>query len=86
MTVDKVRPCICSMDDYVEKQIDDSNYGMPVLTVCNGLVPHKQFWSIWCPKCGRGSKLVQYDSSFKAIRDWNKMQVDNILKDAGWIE
>ena len=86
MTVDKVQPCVCSIVDYEKKQHENSSYGMPVLSVCNGLYPHKQFWSIWCPKCGRGSKLEQYESAFKAIRSWNAIQARLYLaKEKGWL-
>ena len=74
MTVEKILPCACSADDYEEKQIDDSSYGMPMLIVCNSLHKNHQYWSIWCPKCGRGSKLIQYGSAYKALREWNRMQ------------
>lgn len=85
MTVDKVQPCVCSIENYEEEQIKDSSYGMPVLSIFNSAYPYKQFWTIWCPKCGRGSKKSQYGSAFKAVRAWNEMQARCYLaKEKGW--
>lgn len=86
MTVDRINPCMCSIDDYEEGHIEDSDYGMPVLRVCNANKPHRQFWTIYCPKCGRGSKLTQYDSAYKALRAWNLIQANlYLMKERGLI-
>lgn len=79
MKVQEVYPCVCSIDDYEEGQIKSSDYGMPLLSVCNSAKQWKQYWSIWCPKCGRGSKLEQFDSQYLALKSWNKMQANLYL-------
>ena len=86
MTVDFVQPCVCSIENYEEHLKKGILYGMPVLSVYNGLYPHKQFWTIWCPSCGRGSKLSQYGSAYKAVRSWNAIQARLYLaKEKGWL-
>lgn len=79
MKVQEVYPCVCSIDDYEEGQIKRSDYGMPLLSVCNSAKQWKQYWSIWCPKCGRGSKLEQFNSQYLALKSWNMMQANLYL-------
>ena len=74
MTVQKIIPCICSADDYEEMSLNDSFYGMPYLAVQNSLKDHQQFWTYWCPKCGRGGKFLEFASPYLALKDWNKLQ------------
>jgi len=45
---------------------------MPVLTPSNGLAPHKQFWNVRCPKCGRGG-AGEYKSAYLALKHWNEL-------------
>lgn len=72
MTVDKIIPCICAREAILQDEWSDE--GMPQLIVRNGITPHKQFWSAFCPKCGRGSKLDDYKSAYLALRNWNRFQ------------
>ena len=83
MTVDKVQPCVCSIENFEEEQRNDINYGMPVLLVHNSIYPYKQFWTTRCPKCGRGG-LTEYDSAYKAIRAWNQLQAVLYMSDSPW--
>lgn len=86
MTVDRIYPCVCSIDDYEEGMIRNSRYGMPELIVSNAIKPHKQFWSVYCPKCGRGSKLDSFDSAYKALKAWNLRQANlYLMKERGII-
>lgn len=85
MTVDKVVPCVCT---YPGKSDDFDDDGMPQLIVRNGMVPHKQFWSAFCPKCGRGSRQDDYKSPYHALKHWNDFQSDlwKIEKEGpGWL-
>lgn len=86
MTVDRINPCVCCIDDYEYCHTGNSLYGMPKLLVTNSLKPHRQFWSVYCPKCGRGSKLDQFESPYKALRSWNLMQANlYLMKERGLI-
>jgi hypothetical protein len=46
---------------------------MPILTPCNGIEPHTQFWEAKCPICGRGGAF-QYKSAYLALKHWNELQ------------
>ena len=74
MTVQKIIPCICCAGDYEELSLYDSFYGMPYLTVHNSFKYHRQFWTYWCPKCGRGGKFLVFASPYLALKDWNELQ------------
>lgn len=71
MTVEHIIPCICSTrhkTDYM------STYdGMPQLKVHGNYIKHKQFWTIYCPNCGRGG-IIEFKSPYLALKDWNEMQ------------
>ena len=87
MTVDKIIRCVCTYPATEEENWSNVD-GMPQLVVSNGLNPHKQFWSAFCPSCGRGSKSASHKSAYLALKDWNRLQ--NSLwemetKGAGWI-
>ncbi len=69
-TVKTIIPCICSNQDVRESIFD----GMPQLTVSCGTQEHRQFWSAFCPNCGRGSKLDDFNSPYLALKHWNKLQ------------
>lgn len=70
MKVDKILPCVCC--DHEPNSGDSVYYGMPELKVCGG--KPKTFFSVYCPVCGRGSRLLQFESAYLALKDWNKMQ------------
>ena len=71
MTVEHIIPCICTK--HPPTAADKSTYGMPILTVSDGLVSNKQFYSATCPVCRRG-ELIYSNSPFKALKHWNEMQ------------
>lgn len=71
MTVDKILPCICI--DHEPNECDSVYYGMPQLKVSSGNIPHRQFWTVYCPNCGRGG-LLEFKSAYLALKDWNVMQ------------
>ena len=77
-TVKTIIPCICSAP---VDNIDNAFDGMPQLVVSNGIDEHTQFWSAFCPKCGRGSKLDSHKSAYLALKHWNKIQ-----EQVRWIE
>ena len=70
MTVEKIIPCVCI--DHEPTSADSVYYGMPQLKVSNSISKHKQFWSAFCPKCGRGGCL-EYKSAYLALRHWNEL-------------
>lgn len=70
-TVEKITPCVCN--DHPPDTSDSVYYGMPQLKVSCGLEPHKQFWTAYCPECGRGG-CIEYKSPYLALKAWNKMQ------------
>ena len=72
MTVDKIIPCICAREAILQDEWSDE--GMPQLIVRNGITPHKQFWSAFCPNCGRGSKQDDHKSTYLALKHWNIFQ------------
>lgn len=72
MTVDKIIPCICAREAILQDKWSDE--GMPQLIVRNGRSLHKQFWSVFCPKCGRGSKQDDHKSAYLALKHWNRFQ------------
>lgn len=67
MKVDKVIPCVCV--PHPPTVGDSVRYGMPIIHTSNG-----QFFSCECPVCGRGGKFLEHNSTFKALRDWNRIQ------------
>ena len=73
MTVDKVIPCVCTYPGDQEEGME-SDYGMPQLVVINGLASHLQFYSAYCPRCGRGSKQSDFKSAYLALKHWNTLQ------------
>jgi len=73
MTVDKVIPCVCTYPGDQEGRME-SDFGMPQLVVRNGFSPHLQYYSAYCPRCGRGSKQSDFKSAYLALKYWNKFQ------------
>ena len=71
MTVDKIIPCVCT--DHNPTVADSVYYGMPQLKVSGATSYHKQFWTAFCPVCGRGG-CVEYKSAYLALKAWNDMQ------------
>lgn len=71
MTVDKITPCICI--DHEPTVADSVYYGMPQLKVSGCNVTHKQFWSAYCPKCGRGGSMEE-KSAYLALKKWYEIQ------------
>lgn len=71
MTVDKIIPCVCC--EHPPSIADRSEYGMPILKVCNSSTKeHLQFWVCECPICGRGG-IFQFKSSYLALKHWNNL-------------
>lgn len=70
MTVDRIIPCVCT--PHPPTLGDSVRYGMPVLTpYCTQ--PHKQYWTIKCPVCGRGGAGMEETSAYKALKKWNQL-------------
>lgn len=67
--VKKIIPCVCI--DHEPDVMDSVHYGMPQLKVSSG--NGKQFWTPFCPVCGRGG-CSEYKSSYYALKAWNEMQ------------
>lgn len=68
----KIIPCICSEPIDENESIYD---GMPQLKVTNlNKNCDTQFYTPFCPKCGRGG-LLQFKSSYLALKHWNEMQI-----------
>lgn len=72
-TVEKIIPCVCT--DHEPTVGDGVHYGMPQLKVSCGTVPHKQFWTPFCPVCGRGG-ILEYGSPYQALKAWNQLQTE----------
>jgi len=70
--IKKITPCICAKKALEEDEWSDE--GMPQLIVRNGFKPYRQFWSAFCPNCGRGSKLDDHGSAKLALKHWNDFQ------------
>lgn len=74
-TVKKIVPCVCSETpseaNWYEKSV---YYGMPQLKVSDGMIEHRQFWSAFCPSCGRGG-CGEDRSPYLALKRWNEMQI-----------
>lgn len=71
MTVDKIIPCICT--DHPPYAGDSCYYGMPQLKISGNYIPHKQFFTAFCPNCGRGG-AEEFNSPYLALKDWNNFQ------------
>lgn len=71
MRVKKIIPCVC-----IEHKPDIAvsvYYGMPRLKVSCGLDTSMQFYSPYCPNCGRGG-CSEHKSAYLALKHWNEMQ------------
>lgn len=55
MRVKKIIPCVCV--DHKPDASDSVYYGMPQLKVSGGFETSTQFYSPYCPNCGRGRLL-----------------------------
>ncbi len=72
MTVKHIVPCVCTK--HPPTAADKTTYGMPVLFVSDSIaIDGKQYWIAKCPVCGRGG-LLEFNSSYLALKDWNDMQ------------
>lgn len=71
MRVPDIVPCVCV--DHKPNVMDSCYYGMPQLKVSVGLDTSRQFYSAYCPNCGRGG-CIGYKSAYLALKGWNKMQ------------
>lgn len=72
MRVKTIVPCVCTANK--PNKENSTSYGMPLLAVECGFNEGEQFYSAFCPKCGRGSRLADFSSSYLALKHWNKMQ------------
>lgn len=70
MKVDKILPCVCC--DHEPNAGDSVYYGMPQLKVCGS--GGKEWYTAFCPVCGRSSFGIQAKSAYLALIDWNRMQ------------
>lgn len=70
-TVKEVLTCVCAGRE--RTSADSVYFGMPQIKVSNSIRPHKQFWSAYCPNCGRGG-LMEEPSAYKALKQWNALQ------------
>lgn len=73
MRVPDIVPCVCV--DHKPDVADSCYYGMPQLKVSVGLDTSKQFYTPYCPNCGRGG-CIEYKSAYLALKGWNKMQTE----------
>lgn len=71
MRVKKIIPCVCI--DHKPDVSDSVYYGMPQLKVSGGLENGIQFYSPYCPNCGRGG-CSEHKSAYLALKHWNEMQ------------
>ena len=71
MRVKKIVPCVCI--DHKPDAADSVYYGMPQLKVSGGIDNGTQFYSPYCPNCGRGG-CNEYKSAYLALKAWNEMQ------------
>ena len=71
MRVKKIIPCVCI--DHRPDASDSVYYGMPQLKVSGGFDTSMQFYSPYCPNCGRGG-CAEYKSAYLALKSWNEMQ------------
>ena len=71
MRVKKIIPCVCI--DHRPDVSDSVYYGMPQLKVSGGFDTSIQFYSPYCPNCGRGG-CAEYKSAYLALKSWNEMQ------------
>lgn len=69
MQVANIIPCVCI--DHKPTVSDSVYYGMPQLKV-SGYNSNRQFYTIFCPNCGRGG-CNEYKSSYLALKAWNEM-------------
>ena len=60
MRVKKIIPCVCI--DHNPDVSDSVYYGMPQLKVSGGFDTSMQFYSPYCPNCGRGG-CAEYKSA-----------------------
>lgn len=67
MKVGKIIPCVC-IDHYPESA-DSCDYGMPDIAVGQG-----EWFSCYCKLCGRGGRWLDHTSTYKALKEWNRMQ------------
>lgn len=72
MTVERILPCVCCDNLSSADASDLHEYGMPILIPNNSMEKHKQFWTVKCPRCGRGG-MFQYTSAYLALKDWNDL-------------
>ena len=72
MTVDKIIPCVCI--EHIPTVSDSAHYGMPELRLCQGAFKHRQFYTPYCPKCGRGG-CSEHTSPYLALKHWNQMMI-----------
>ena len=67
MKVKKIIPCVCIK--HFPNSCENAQYGMPDIAVSQG-----EYYSCYCRNCGRGSRCSDYVSSYKALKDWNRLQ------------
>ena len=86
MKNEKIIPCVCI--DHMPDSGDSVYYGMPQLKVSCGIKPLSQFFSAYCPNCGRGG-LSEHKSAYLALKHWNEI-MERLWKfergDSPWIE
>lgn len=72
--VKEIIPCVCT--DHTPNFGDSSLYGMPQLTVYMSKFSKRTrfYYSAFCPKCGRGSKLGNFKTPDEALANWNRVQ------------
>lgn len=64
-------PCVCI--DHKPDVGDSVYFGMPQLKVSVGIDTGKQFYSAYCPACGRGG-CTEFRSAYLALKNWNDFQ------------
>lgn len=71
MRIKRIIPCVCI--DHKPDCSDSVYYGMPQLKVSCGFDTSIQFYTPYCPNCGRGG-CSEHKSAYLALKHWNEMQ------------
>ena len=66
MRVPDIVPCVCV--DHKPDVADSCYYGMPQLKVSVGFDTSRQFYTPYCPNCGRGG-CFEYKSAYLHSKD-----------------
>ena len=71
MKPDKITPCVCC--DHEPSIGDSCYYGMPQIKVYTARLSGNTYFSVFCPKCGRGES-IDFKTANGALNYWNRLQ------------